>query len=107
MVAKGHTPLNNVVDYLSIAQYRALLGTKFSFNSLQRKRLADYPSLQGTDMASWPGKTTEQLIKSIYEKVNDLKIRYRSAGETANYQWGRRVHSIRKRIWLLLKHIEE
>ena len=106
MVAKGETQLANVIDLLSDTQYKMLLGEKFFFNSLKNQKIADYPSLYGTDLASWTNKTTEELIKSIYRKISDLRLRYKNAGESAKYQWGRRVQSIRKRVWLLLKHIE-
>jgi hypothetical protein len=77
----------------------------FNFNTLKRGKIAPFPSLAGTDLASWQGKTTEALVESIYDKLNDLKLRYPHVKRSEKYRWRVRVNNIRKRIWLLLRHV--
>ena len=88
-----------------MAEYKRLAREGFNFNSLKKGRIAAFASLEGTDLASWCGKETEELIDSIYDKINDLKIRYPYVGKNEKYRWGVRVNNIRKRIWLLLMHV--
>ena len=56
-------------------------------------------------MERWGGKDTEELVVSIYDKINEIKIRFPHVGNKTKYRWGVRVNNIRKRIWLLLKHV--
>ena len=62
-------------------------------------------SLEGTELSSWNGKETGELIDSIYEKINGLKIRYPHLGAGKKYRWSVRVNNICKRLWLLLRHV--
>lgn len=105
MVAEDGVLLADVVEKLSVDTYRQLAVEGFNFNTLKRGSIADYPSLKGTDLQSWIGQETEDLLDAIYDKINDIKIRYPHVGEHKNYRWQRRVNNIRKRIWLLLKHM--
>ena len=105
MVAEDGVALGSVVDKLSIKEYRRLSKEGYSFNALKSRKIAGYDSLKGTDLASWSGKSTEQLIDAIFEKLNVLKIKFPHVAENSNYRWNVRVDNIRKRIWLLLKHV--
>jgi hypothetical protein len=105
MVAEDGVQLGDVIEKIGTAEYKRLAKAGFNFNTLRKSRIAKYPSLDGTDLASWNGKETEALVESIYDKVNDLKIRYPHVKQNANYRWNVRVHNIRKRIWLLLMHV--
>jgi hypothetical protein len=96
MVAEDGVELAAVVNKLSIVEYKRLSREGYNFNALEKKKIASYESLKGTDLSSWSGKSTEELIEAVFEKLNLLKIKYR---------WGVRVDNIRKRIWLLLKHV--
>ena len=107
MVAVDHVPLGDVIDKISVAEFRRLSREGYNFNKLKKSRIAKYPSLQGTDLQKWQGKESEQLIESIYDKLNEIKIRYPHVANNKKYRWGVRVNNIRKRIWLLLKHVEE
>lgn len=104
MVAEDGVPLGDVVDKLSVSEYKQLAKDGFNFNSIKKRRIDPHPSLGDSDLASWPGKETEQLIEAIYDKVSELKIKYPHVANHEKYRWGVRVHNIRKRIWLLLKH---
>ena len=105
MVAEDGVALGSVVDNLSIKEYRRLSKEGYSFNSLKSRKIAEYDSLKGTDLSSWAGKSTEQLIDAIFEKLNVLKIKFPHVADNSNYRWNVRVDNIRKRIWLLLKHV--
>ena len=107
MVAVDQVPLGDVLDKISVAEFKRLSREGYNFNKLKKSRIAKYPSLQGTDLEKWQGKETEQLIESIYDKLNEIKIRYPHVANHKKYRWGVRVNNIRKRIWLLLKHVEE
>jgi len=106
MVADDRVALGEVVDKLSAAEYERLARAGFNFNSLKRGRIRPFPSLEGTNMASWPGKTTGELVESIYDRLRDLKVRYPHLGHDDGHRWGVRVNNIRKRIWLLLRHVD-
>jgi hypothetical protein len=105
MVADDRVPLNDVVGKLSAVEFERLAKAGFNFNTLKRGRIRAFPSLEGTNMSSWPGKTTEELVESIYDRLRDIKLRYPHLGRDESYRWGVRVNNIRKRIWLLLRHV--
>lgn len=105
MVAADGVPLAEVVGKLAVAEYRRLSREGYNFNKLKRSRIADYPSLRGTELAAWSGKDTEALIEAIYGKLNELVIKFPHVGNRESYRWGVRVNNIRKRIWLLLRHV--
>jgi hypothetical protein len=105
MVAEDDVALATVVSKLSVDEYKRLRNEGYSFNALKRQKIADYESLKGTDLSSWTGKSTEELIDSIFDKLNVLKIKFPHVSENNKYRWNVRVDNIRKRIWLLLKHV--
>jgi len=105
MVATDDIPLGDVIDKLSMTEYKRLSQEGFNFNRLKRAKVANYPSLQGTDLERLIGKETEDLIVSIYEKINELRIKFPYVASSKKYRWGVRVNNIRKRMWLLLKHV--
>lgn len=107
MVAEDGIPLSEVIDKISVAEYTRLARAGFNFNALKRDRISRYASLEGTDLSSWTGKETEALVESIYEKLRDLKIRYPHVAKNGKYLWQVRVNNIRKRIWLLLRHVRD
>ena len=94
-----------MVGKLAASEYKRLSREGYNFNKLKRARIAHYPSLRGTDLSPWAGKDTEALIESIYDKLNELVIKYPHVGNSSKYRWNVRVNNIRKRIWLLLKHV--
>ncbi len=105
MVVEDDVYLGDVVDKISVEEFKRLSKEGFNFNSIKKKKIDGYPSLHGTDLSSWSGKETEELIESIYDRINDLKIRFPHVSKNKKYRWKVRVNNIRKRIWLLLKHV--
>ena len=76
MVAEDGVPLGDVIKKVSNSEYRRLAATDYNFNALKRGKIARYPSFKGSELASWAGKSTEDLVESIYDKLNQLKLRY-------------------------------
>lgn len=105
IVAEDGVELSDVIEKISVTEYKRLAKEGFNFNTLKKGKIAAFASLEGTDLASWCGKETEELIESIYDKIADLKIRYPYVQKNDKYRWSVRVNNIRKRIWLLLKHV--
>jgi len=96
-----------VIGKISISEYKRLDRSGFDFNALKKGRIKAYASLKGTELGSWSGKSTEDLVESIYDKINQLAIRYPHVSNHKNYRWTVRVNNIRKRIWLLLRHVKD
>ena len=105
IVTEDEVNLSEVIEKISISEYKRLSNSGYSFNSLKRGKISKYPSLDGTDLSSWYDKDTEALVESIYAKITDLKIRFPIVKDSKKYRWNVRVNNIRKRIWLLLKHV--
>jgi hypothetical protein len=105
MVASDDVLLSDIAEKLSVIEYKRLASEGFNFNKLKKSKITKYPSLQGTDLVKWGGKETEELVFSIYDKINEIKIRFPHVGNSKRYRWGVRVTNIRKRIWLLLRHV--
>jgi len=105
MVAEDGVELGAVVDKLSVVEFKRLSREGYNFNALKKQKIAAYDSLKGTDLSSWSGKSTEALIESIFDKLNDLTIKFPHVAQNSKYRWSVRVDNIRKRIWLLLKHV--
>ncbi len=106
MVAFDGVPLENVIQVLSTAEYKRLACEGYNFNHLKRQKIQGDLSFEGTQMASWIGKSTEELIASIYKKISELKILYPHNKENDKYRWNVRVKNNIKLIWLLLKHVQ-
>jgi hypothetical protein len=107
MVAEDGVPLGDVIHKISVSEHRRLANAGYDFDNLKRGSIRAHVSLRGTELESWTGKTTEDLIESIYDKISQLIIRYPHVSENKNYRWGVRVNNIRKRIWLLLRHMKD
>lgn len=107
LVANDGVPLADVVDKISNDEFQRLSKDGFNFNKLKKGKIPKYNSLKGTDLEKWCGKETEQLIFSIYEKINEIVIKFPHVGDNKKYRWGVRVNNIRKRVWLLLRHVSD
>ena len=107
MVAEDEVALADVISKISNQEYRRLAKAGYDFDGLRKGRIRSYSSLKGTELESWSGKSTEDLIESIYDKIDQLIIRYPHVSNNKKYRWVVRVNNIRKRIWLLLRHVKE
>ena len=84
MVASDGVPLGDVAEKLSVTEYKRLANEGFNFNKIKKSKITKYPSLQGTDLEKWGGKETEELMVSIYDKINEIKIRFPHVGNSKN-----------------------
>lgn len=107
MVVRDGIAFDDVVGKISLEEFERLNREGFNFNSVKREKIANYASLEGSELASWRGKTTRALIESIYEKLGILKLRYPFVKDSPKYNWPRRILSVRKRILLLIRHVSE
>jgi len=105
MVSEDDIDLGEVIEKISVVEFKRLSKEGFSFNKLKKANITKFTSLKGTDLSAWGGKGTEELIISIYDKISDLKVRYPHVKNNKKYRWKVRVNNIRKRIWLLLRHV--
>ena len=105
MVLNDKIPLDSIIDKIKTDEYKRLSISGYDFNSLKHKKIPTYPSLKNSALASWSGKSTEELVENIYDKINDLKTRHPLLSNKQNYRWNIRVNNIRIRIWLLLRHV--
>lgn len=62
-----------VIPRFSTAVYDRLNLAGFNFNSLKLQRIQPITGIENTDLASWPGKSTSELVENIYDKIKELK----------------------------------
>ena len=105
LVLDDGVSLGDVVKDLSTSEYDRLLREGFNFSALKRKRIARMASLDSTDLQQWQGKETGALIDAIYGKLKDIKVKFPHTANSSKYRWNVRAQNIRKRIWLLARHL--
>ena len=103
-VANDDAELGRVIPKFSTIEFDRLNKSGFDFNALKRAKIPELSGIAGTDLASWPGKTTSQLVESIYEKIKNARSICEFKPESASLR--RRLFNIHKRILLLLRHAE-
>ncbi len=91
-----------IIPRFSTVEYDRLNKAGFDFNALKREKIRAFAGIAATDLSSWPGKSTSDLVQSIYDKIKNL----RSVNEFVpdSPQLRRRVINIHKRVLLLLRH---
>jgi len=104
LVIEENVPIEKVISNLTTKEYDRLLKEGFDFNSLKKKKIEKYASLDGTDLSSWQGKETGKLVSNIYDKVKDLKTKYPLSKNSKRIRWKQRIKNLQKRILLLVKH---
>ena len=83
MVAEDGVPLGDVIRKISNQEYKRLAKAGYDFDGLKKGRIRSYSSLKGTELDSWSGKSTEDLVESIYDKIGQLII----CGVIGNSVW--------------------
>jgi hypothetical protein len=104
LVIEKEASLNEIVDKLSTQEYDRLSKEGFNFNSLKKEEIPNFTSLEKTDLSSWQGKKTNELVLNIYDKVKDLRAKYPLSKNSKKIRWDQRVKNVQKRILLLLRH---
>lgn len=103
MLMKRNVPEAAIVAELRHKVYDRLSSSGFRFNTLRRTRISNYPSIQGTRLKSWVGKSTKELVINIYDKIKAVKtIAKHVPGHGVLIRV--RLINIQDRILLLLRH---
>lgn len=103
-VVEDGVAATEVVSHFSTAEFDRLNKAGFNFNALNSRRIPDYPGIEQSDLAAWPGKTTARLVDNIYDKIKTLQSIHHFKPE--HPQLRRRIINIHKRILLLLRHAQ-
>lgn len=105
VIERDTAPLK-IVPELATTEYDRILRTAFRFNSIKRKKVQSFKELEESELSSFIGKETADLIENIYDKIKALKQIYRVDRNNPKIRWRRRVISLQKRILLLMKHLK-
>lgn len=105
MVLEEGTEPMKIIPELSTAQYDALSRGGFNFDSIKRARIAGNLNLRQSDLGSFIGKSTSELIEDIYDKVKELERRHRLDKDNPRIDWRRRIINVYKRMVLLVDHL--
>ena len=93
-----------VVPKFMTIEFDRLNKAGFNFNVLKGAKIPGYSGMAKTDLASWQGKSTAELVQNIYDKIKTIKsaVEYTPNHPTAR----RRIINIHKRVLLFLRHAE-
>jgi hypothetical protein len=105
MVLELGTDPMKIIPELRTTEYDGILKTNFEFNSLKRGRIQADQELLQSDLSSFVGKDTQDLIDNIYDKTKALKRAYRVDRDNPKILWRRRVLNLQKRMLLLMQHL--
>jgi hypothetical protein len=105
LVIERDTDPMKIIPELATSEYDRLLRTDFDFNSLKRKKIQGSQELAESDLSSFIGKETQELVENIYDKIKALKRIHRVAKDNSRILWRRRIINVNKRILLLMQHL--
>ncbi len=103
-VEKETAPLK-VIPELSTTVYDRLLESNFDFNILKRKKIQKNEKLMSSDLSSFLGKETVDLVVSIYDRIKEMQVIYKVDRDNPSIDWDRRLLNVHKRILLLMSHL--
>lgn len=107
LIVEENVEIKKIIPQLSFTEYDRLNKAGFDFNALKRKKIRKYSQLKQSDLESWAGKSTHDLIENIYDKIKNLKTTYKYAPTSEKHRWKARIINIQKRILLLVKHLRD
>jgi hypothetical protein len=107
LVIEEDVQSGKIIPKLSHSEFDRLNKAGFDFDALKRKKIKKYTQLNDTDLASWAGKSTHDLVENIYDKIKNIKTTYKYAPHSENRRWKARIINIQKRILLLVKHLRD
>lgn len=105
MALEYSVDLYSILSDISMAEYERLSREGFNFNVIKRGKIRKRKDIEGTDLRFWLGKSTSELIESIYDKINELKRMYPKLRNSSEFRPIVRARNIRKRIIFLFSHI--
>lgn len=94
-----------VIGKFTTVDFDRLNKSGYDFSSIKRKAIPSALNLKGTELGSWEGKTTGELVENIYDKIKNLQSLNEFHPDRPTN--GRRLLNIHKRILLLLRHIRD
>lgn len=101
IIEDGAAPAT-IIGNFSTSEFDRLNKAGFNFNGLKSQRIPAFPWIANTDLASWSGKTTSELVENIYDKIKNIQSIQQFAPDNASVL--RRIKNIHKRLLLLLRH---
>jgi hypothetical protein len=102
-VVEDHARPEDVIPAFSTRVFDRLNESGFDFNAVKRQGIPAFAGIEKTDLATWAGKSTSELIENIYDKIKDLRSLQALPGDRKR-RLGPRIVNIHKRILLLLRH---
>ena len=104
LLEHGTAPMK-IVKNLTSKEYDRILKTDFNFNSLKSRRIRGSKALRDSDLSSFIGKRTSDLIENVYHKIKQLKLYYRVDRYNPKINLRRRIYNLHKRMLLLIQHL--
>lgn len=105
MALEYSVDLDSCLSDISMAEYERLNSEGFNFNIVKRGKIRKRKDIEGTDLGFLVGKSTSELIESIYDKINELKKMYPKLNNSSKFRPRVRARNIRNRIVFLFSHV--
>jgi hypothetical protein len=108
MVVERDTDPMKAIPALQTPEYDRLLREGFDLNQLnkKRKKIEVSENILTRDQKSYLGKSTAELVTSIYDSIKDLKSYYRVDPQNQRINWRLRILNLHKKIMLLIFHFK-
>jgi hypothetical protein len=106
MMHSDGVALDQVIAQISLDEFKRLSREGYNFDALRRAKIPNDDSIAKTELRSFRGKSTSYLVENIYDKLADLKAKYPLLRDSDQYDWPRGVANIRRRLLLLINHLE-
>jgi hypothetical protein len=107
MGLKDGLSMDDVAKGIKTEVYIKLKKQNLDFNKLQSAKIEITNPPNYSNLLSWHGKTTSELVESIYDKLNDIKTMYPLLKESSNRMWGVRVRNLHFKLQQLEKHLSK
>ena len=104
LVLEDGLDVGEALHVISTEQYERLAGEDPDLKSLSPRKIRNFRIEDDANLAAWQGQLTVDLVDSIYEKLQDIKVYYPNPKSRKNRRWKVRVVNIRNKILLLLKN---
>jgi len=103
LVTEEDASIDDVIGDLSTEVYDRLLAEGFNFNSIGKRKISLSKKLKKTNLRSWHGKSTEELMINVYDKIKNILELYPRSRNNPKRRWPVRIINAQKRILLLVK----
>ncbi len=107
LFADGEIDAAAVAASLTTAVFNELDHAGFDFGVIGPRKIYVSESLNQRGLGSWTGKTPEDLLINIYDKIKDFVLRHHITDGSTTYRWSVRIVNIQLRLILLLRNITD